>query len=133
MRSPTEATLLSRWWACSRIPLGFSALFSLFVLTNRSTDQAVVGRFGMTTLALVLFYFAAGASVGSVVLLSSGWATTRWRGGLLGFLVGTMVGLALNFLLPEGVRGLSAIVPASGLGLILGFPAGALYWKRPSV
>ncbi len=87
---------------------------------------------GSQSSVLVAYYFAAGASVGLLILLFGHWATTRMRGGLLGFAIGTLAALSLNFPLPEGVAGFSAIVPAAGVGFILGFPVGALYWKPPS-
>jgi len=126
-------TQARRWWDCSRIPLTFAVGFSILAGgVSSSSGLSTEEKLGISFPALVLFYLAAGAGVGTSVLLFGGWATTRARGAFLGFAVGTLVSLALNFILPDPVRGWSALVPMSGVGLILGAPAGAMYWKPPS-
>jgi len=131
MGTETRPSLLERWWECARIPLVFAAVLAgIAWLSNSSSPRTAQMKYGVPLAALIGFYLATGAAVGWIILLFGTWATSRARAALLGFFVGTLVGLVINFtILPEPVRGFIAIVPMSGIGLLLGVPIAAMYWK----
>ena len=82
---------------------------------------------------MTAFYFISAAVIGTVVLLFRSWAKTRLRAAGLGFLLGAIGGLVLNFaVIPEPVHDLAGVViMATFFGSVFGAPAAAVYWRPP--
>jgi len=107
-------------------------LFSLqAAASDHSTPGGARARIGISLPTLVAFYFIGALGIGTIIMLFGSWATTRLRATLLGFLVGTLVFMVGNFLLPDPIRGLNLPKGAVLFGLILGAPFGAMSWTRP--
>lgn len=125
------------YWKYFRIPIGAAVAFSVYAMwLSRSTDGAAIERLGITLPILVVLYFATALYVGLILYLFGKWATTRFRGTVLGFLSGLALAVLLNYtiigmkVLPRPLSGVKLLVYVAVMGLFPGAFLGALYWEK---
>jgi len=95
--------------------------------------QRTHGGSSTGTLELVLvaaaWYVWLAVSVSLIVGGFGGWATTRWRGAVVGIVATVPGALAINYLL-RSLSPLKLVVYLALIGLLVGAPMGAMYWRR---
>ena len=127
-----EEPIWVRYWRSTRIPLAFSAAFSIYATAlYRGDGQA---RFGLPLSSVLLVYLFAALGTGLLITLFGKWASSRLKGALLGFIGGALLVLALNFtlvpsLLPGSLNLRQLLFAMIIAGLFPGAFVGALFWE----
>lgn len=128
---PETASLLTRWWRSTRVPLGLAIMFCVVATgVHLRTHGEALAKLGISFPALVATYLLGGLATGAIVLLSRDWTKTRARGAGLGFMTAVVLALlVMPWLFPplSLIQTLKVVVL---FGLILGAPLGAMYWSR---
>lgn len=109
----------------------FAIVGALWVLLNSGQGPArPIGR-------VLLTYFLAALGAGAILALSRGWATSRQRAAILGWVGGVLLGLLLNWLFlaeayPPGLQGFEFLILGVVPGLFPGAFVGGLFWAQPT-
>lgn len=90
-----------------------------------------MSRRGLSLGQIVMWYLGASVVVGILSGLLQPWADTRAKGAIVGFAISVPITLTYYFLLSKTVVTVPQLVVAVALiGITLGAPIGAMYWRE---
>jgi len=125
-------SLVRRIRGALRSTLTFALVCALWVVFGYFvTHGANVQRYELSLLQVIAWYAFAALAVACVVGYLQPWATSRSRGAVVGFLASLPLTLSVNYTLPDPLSGFKLVGYLCLIGIVLGAPIGAMYWRLP--
>ncbi len=120
------------YWMYLRLPLGLAVLAgAIAIWRDRQSGGAALAKLGLSLGPLLGVYLVAALTIGLVVMLWGGWASTRLRGSFLGFVTAATLFCFFNYTIsPFRASGGMLVFGMVVFGLYPGAVLGAMYWKR---
>jgi hypothetical protein len=113
--------------------LRHAAVYSIFAAVGTLLSWSLTGSLRWRELgAAIAFYCGAAAFIGLTVGLTKGWATSRTKAALLGFMIAIPVAWLLGMLFVPGLPTRVMIVGTLANALIFGVFYGRLLWRPPA-
>jgi hypothetical protein len=126
------ASLADQFGGVMRLAFKFAAVYSVWTiiatLLSRGRNLEYLGR---PLLVVILVYFVLGAVIGVLVGFLKSFATSRFRAGILGFLIGLPTSLGINLVFRPQLPIRAILIGTFLSALFLGTGYGLILWEPP--